>query len=58
VGDVRSALEPVGSVYVGGELWSARSETPLAVGTTVRVRGREGLVLLVDPVPGGPAAIP
>jgi len=58
VGDVRSVLEPVGSVYVGGELWSARSETPLAVGTTVRVRGREGLVLLVDPVPGGPAAIP
>jgi len=58
VGDVRSALEPVGSVYVGGELWSARSETPLAVGTTVRVRGQEGLVLLVDPVPGGPAAIP
>lgn len=58
VGDVRSTLEPVGSVYVGGELWSARSETPLAVGTTVRVRGQEGLVLLVDPVPGGPAAIP
>src|SRR4030042_589796 len=58
VGDVRSVLEPVGSVYVGGELWSARSETPLAVGTTVRVRGREGLVLLVDPVLGGPAAIP
>ncbi len=58
VGDVRSALEPTGSVYVGGELWSARSETPLAVGTTVRVRGREGLVLLVDPVSGGPAAIP
>jgi len=58
VGDVRSALEPVGSVYVGGELWSARSETSLAVGTTVRVRGQEGLVLLVDPVPGGPAAIP
>jgi membrane-bound serine protease (ClpP class) len=58
VGDVRSALEPVGSVYVGGELWSARSEHPLTVGTTVRVRGREGLVLLVDPVPGGPAAIP
>ena len=58
VGDVRSALDPVGSVYVGGELWSARSDSPAAVGTTVRVRGREGLVLLVDPVPGGPAAIP
>ena len=58
VGDVRSALDPVGSVYAGGELWSARSDLPVAVGTTVRVRGREGLVLLVDPVPGGPTAIP
>lgn len=58
VGDVRSALDPVGSVYAGGELWSARSDSPVAVGTPVRVRGREGLVLLVDPVPGGPTAIP
>jgi membrane-bound serine protease (ClpP class) len=56
VGDVRTPLAPVGSVYAGGELWSARSETTLPVGTAVRVRGREGLVLLVDPVPGEPAA--
>ncbi len=58
VGDVRSPLDPVGSVYVGGELWSARCETVLPVGVPVRVRGREGLVLLVDPVPGEPAAKP
>lgn len=58
VGDVRTPLDPLGSVYVGGELWSARSETALSVGTTVRVRGREGLVLLVDPVPAEPAAKP
>jgi len=58
VGDVRTPLDPLGSVYVGGELWSARSETVLSVGTTVRVRGREGLVLLVDPVPAEPAAKP
>jgi membrane protein implicated in regulation of membrane protease activity len=55
---VRTALDPVGSVYVGGELWSARSETALPVGIPVRVRGREGLVLLVDPVPGEPDAKP
>jgi membrane-bound serine protease (ClpP class) len=58
VGDVRTALDPVGSVYVGGELWSARSETALPVGIPVRVRGREGLVLLVDPVRGEPDAKP
>jgi membrane-bound serine protease (ClpP class) len=58
VGDVRTPLDPLGSVYVGGELWSARSDTVLSVGTTVRVRGREGLVLLVDPVPAEPAAKP
>lgn len=58
VGDVRSPLDPVGSVYVGGELWSARSETSLPVGVSVRVRGREGLVLIVDPVPGKPDAKP
>jgi membrane-bound serine protease (ClpP class) len=57
-GDVRTPLDPVGSVYAGGELWSARSRTTLPVGTVVRVRGREGLVLLVDPVPGEPAAKP
>jgi len=51
-GEVRTSLEPVGSVYVGGELWSARSDSPVAVGTAVRVRGRDGLVLLVEPVPG------
>lgn len=56
VGEVRSPLAPVGSVYVGGELWSARSHAPVAVGTAVRVRGRDGLVLIVEPVPGESAA--
>jgi membrane-bound serine protease (ClpP class) len=56
VGDVRTALDPVGSVYVAGELWSARSETSLPVGASVHVRGREGLMLLVEAVPGQPAA--
>lgn len=56
VGDVRTALDPLGSVYVGGELWSARCEAPVAAGAAVRVRGREGLVLIVEPVGDGPAA--
>ncbi|MBM3121764.1 MAG: hypothetical protein FJZ97_06215, partial [Chloroflexi bacterium] len=56
VGEVRTPLDPVGSVYVGGELWSARCEAPVAAGAAVRVRGREGLVLIVEPVRVGPAA--
>lgn len=56
VGEVRTAIDPVGSVYVGGELWSARCEAPVNAGAAVRVRGREGLVLLVEPVVDGPAA--
>lgn len=58
VGEVRSVLDPVGSVYVGGELWSARSEVPMSVGSTVRVRGRDGLLLLVEPVSEAPAGTP
>jgi membrane-bound serine protease (ClpP class) len=50
VGEVRTTLDPTGSVYVGGELWSARSDAVLPVGTSVRVTAREGLLLLVEPV--------
>lgn len=56
VGEARTPLDPVGSVYVGGEMWSARCEAPVAAGAAVRVRGREGLVLIVEPVRDGPAA--
>jgi membrane-bound serine protease (ClpP class) len=56
VGEARTTLDPLGSVYVGGELWSARCEAPVAAGAAVRVRGREGLVLIVEPVRDGPAA--
>ena len=56
VGEVRTALDPLGSVYVGGELWSARCGAPLKAGAAIRVRGREGLVLIVEPVRGEPAA--
>jgi membrane-bound serine protease (ClpP class) len=50
VGDVRTPLDPTGSVYVAGELWSARSQRPLAVGATVRVQGIDGLILDVEPI--------
>lgn len=52
-GVVRRAIEPVGSVYVGGEEWSARSVDgrPLERGTPVRVVHTEGLTVIVEPEP-------
>jgi membrane-bound serine protease (ClpP class) len=49
VGDVRTALDPIGSIYVAGELWTARSLQPAAVGVRVRVERRDGLILDVVP---------
>ena len=49
IGEARSAIDPVGSAYVGGELWSAKAESTIAQGSQVRVVGREGLLLLVEP---------
>jgi membrane-bound serine protease (ClpP class) len=49
VGEARTALEPTGSVYVAGELWTARAVTPIEAGEYVRVMGRDGLILMVEP---------
>lgn len=46
--EVRTKLDPIGSVYALGELWTARAEKPLKPGTKVRVTGRDGLVLTVE----------
>jgi membrane-bound serine protease (ClpP class) len=50
-GEVRRPLAPIGSVYAGGEEWTARSvdERPLARGAPVRVVRQEGLMLVVEP---------
>jgi membrane-bound serine protease (ClpP class) len=52
-GVVRRAIEPVGSVYVAGEEWSARSidGRPLERGTPIRVVDTEGLTVIVEPEP-------
>ena len=52
-GVVRSAIEPLGSVYAAGEEWSARSSdgSPLLRGTPVRIVATEGLTLIVEPDP-------
>jgi membrane-bound serine protease (ClpP class) len=52
-GEVRSPLEPIGSIYAAGEEWSARAvdDRPLPRGTPVRVVRVEGLTLVVEPDP-------
>jgi membrane-bound serine protease (ClpP class) len=47
--EVRTPLDPLGSVYALGEMWTARSEQPVQPGENVKVVGREGLVLMVEP---------
>ncbi len=45
------AISPSGQVRVDGEIWEARSESPVAGGADVVVRAVDGLTLLVTPVP-------
>ncbi len=49
-GRVRSAVDPVGTVYVRGETWSARSNRKLEPGTEVSIVDQEGLTLYVEAV--------
>ncbi len=51
LGIVRSPLAPTGQIEVRGELWQAslRGESALPPGATVRIRGVEGLTLIVEP---------
>jgi membrane-bound serine protease (ClpP class) len=46
---VMSSCRPVGQVRVEGELWRARCEAGVEAGRTVRIVGRDGLTLLVEP---------
>lgn len=51
-GVVRSALDPVGQVFVAGALWRARAskgEGPIGHGYRVRIEAIDGLTLLVGP---------
>jgi membrane-bound serine protease (ClpP class) len=50
VGVAQEQLAPRGQILVHGELWLAESEAPVAAGESVRVRGVEGLKLLVESV--------
>jgi len=50
VGEARTDIQAQGSVQVAGELWSAFSAQRIPAGTTVRVIGREGFMLEVEPL--------
>jgi membrane protein implicated in regulation of membrane protease activity len=45
---VMSALAPAGQVKIDGELWGARSDSPVESGCVVVVRDVDGLTLLVE----------
>lgn len=50
-GIVRRPLEPLGSVHIAGEEWTARSvdDRPIERGTPVKVVAVDGLTVLVEP---------
>ena len=49
VGEARTAIDDDGSVFVAGEMWSARSgSNSIPVGSHVRVVRREGFTLVVE----------
>lgn len=49
-GHAVAAFEDEGRVRLHGEIWTARSRAPVATGQAVRVTGRAGLTLLVEPL--------
>jgi membrane-bound serine protease (ClpP class) len=49
-GEVTSDIRGQGTVYVNGEEWTATSSSFIPAGTQVRVLGRKGLELEVEPV--------
>lgn len=48
VGEAKTKILDEGSVQVGSELWSARSDKPIKAGSSVRIIRREGFVLVVE----------
>ncbi len=56
-GEALERIDPVGRVRVSGQLWRAElahGSRPVASGETVKVQGRRGLTLRVEPEDPGP----
>jgi membrane-bound serine protease (ClpP class) len=50
IGEVRAELTPAGKIFVHGEYWNARADTPIEVGAKVEVIGYDGMILMVRQV--------
>jgi membrane-bound serine protease (ClpP class) len=48
VGEAKTRIHEEGSVQVAGELWSARSKSPIPAGKQVKVIARDGFILDVE----------
>ena len=48
IGEARSNIHEEGSVQVAGEMWSAKSDQSISVGSSIRVVRREGFILVVE----------
>ncbi len=48
IGEAKSDIHEDGSVYVAGEMWSAKSDSPISDGSSIRVVRREGFILVVE----------
>ena len=51
IGVAQTDLDPEGKVMIRGEIWDARASGKVLKGTRVRVRGLDGLILLVETKP-------
>jgi membrane-bound serine protease (ClpP class) len=49
IGVARTSVAAEGKVFVHGELWNATARTSIAEGARVRVRGVDGLKVMVEP---------
>jgi membrane-bound serine protease (ClpP class) len=50
IGEAKTDIYQEGSVYAGGEQWSARSDHPIPTGARVRVLERDGFTLKVEAI--------
>jgi len=48
LGEAKTRIQEEGSVQAAGELWTARSEKAIPVGSRVRIIGKDGFVLIVE----------
>ncbi len=50
IGTVKEKIDPEGLIYVAGEYWRARAESPLTPGMSVKVTAVENMILRVDKI--------